>query len=54
MDVYKWRPATEDKPPKDEPLKENDHAADAMRYGVLAVDRRGGPVSVRVSKRDLW
>lgn len=37
-ELYQWK--ENDK--KDEPVKENDHSADAARYGVAEVDRSGG------------
>lgn len=35
---YAWQPATEDRNTKEEPVKANDHALDALRYGVLYLD----------------
>jgi phage terminase large subunit len=32
FESYVW------KPEKDEPVKENDHAMDALRYGINAID----------------
>ncbi len=40
---YIWEPPKPGKPPKETPLKENDHGADAMRYVVAARDLRGRP-----------
>lgn len=35
---YVWAPALSNRPAKEEPLKKNDHAVDAMRYLVAEVD----------------
>ncbi len=35
---YKWAEGTESKDPTDEPLKVNDHACDALRYGIYGVE----------------
>lgn len=39
---YAWAPATEGKNSKEEPLKDRDHAMDALRYMVMQLDRCGG------------
>jgi PBSX family phage terminase large subunit len=39
MDVYVWKKTADGAPAKDAPAKENDHAQDALRYAVMAVDR---------------
>lgn len=46
MESYEWMP---DKP-KDTPKKENDHACDALRYGVMYLDKLGG--AAYVAERD--
>jgi phage terminase large subunit len=38
---YIWAPARPNRPPKEEPLKVNDHGADAMRYFVAQLDDIG-------------
>jgi hypothetical protein len=45
---YVWDPGTAaaraaEKPPKEAPLKENDHGCDAMRYVVAERDLGGRP-----------
>ena len=45
IDDYHYKAHKEGTPdPKDEPVKENDHACDALRYMVVGwEDARGGP-----------
>jgi phage terminase large subunit-like protein len=38
MAGYRWAEGTENRDAKDEPLKVNDHAMDALRYVIFAVD----------------
>ena len=38
MTGYKWAEGTETQDAKDEPLKVNDHAADALRYAIFGVE----------------
>lgn len=37
---YIWAPASSGSSAKEEPLKENDHAMDALRYMIMSVDRK--------------
>lgn len=41
MPSYRWEPTKDGKPQKEKPLKVNDHAVDAVRYLVQAVDNGG-------------
>lgn len=41
---YLWLPARDGRAPKDEPLKQDDHGMDAMRYAVAYVDPHVPPV----------
>jgi phage terminase large subunit len=43
FDVYVWPKSKDGKPVKEDPVKENDHGMDAMRYAVMAIDRHVGP-----------
>jgi len=36
--AYVWQPAREGKADKEEPVKDNDHGMDAMRYAVMYID----------------
>lgn len=47
---YVWAPPVNGKAPKEEPLKENDHGCDDMRYVIGYKDLR----SRVVSDRDVW
>lgn len=42
---YVWEERKDGKPVKEQPLKVNDHAMDALRYMVMAVDDHAGNVS---------
>jgi phage terminase large subunit len=42
IDGYIWAKGQDGKPVKDEPVKENDHSVDSLRYATMAVDRRVG------------
>jgi hypothetical protein len=42
FDGYVWAKAADGRPAKDAPVKENDHAMDALRYATLAIDRANG------------
>ena len=39
LDGYVWLPAVEGRAAKEEPLKKDDHAMDALRYACMQVDR---------------
>lgn len=39
---------------KDEPLKQNDHALDALRYGLYTYFRRDGQARLPVTKHPAW
>jgi len=41
MGMYRWTERKSDKPIKEEPLKVNDHACDALRYMVMKLDAGG-------------
>jgi phage terminase large subunit len=41
LNTYQWAPGQDGKPDKEEPIKEHDHAMDALRYMVMQLD--GGP-----------
>ena len=41
IETYAWPKAADGKPVKEEPVKVNDHGADAMRYAVAYVDHLG-------------
>jgi len=43
MSGYVWAPGVDGKPLREEPLKKDDHGADAMRYMVAEVDLGGRP-----------
>ena len=45
MGLYRWNEARNTGNEKEEPMKENDHAMDALRYMVMELDRGGGRVS---------
>jgi len=38
MELYRWPTSREGRNEKEQPLKENDHAMDALRYGVMYLD----------------
>lgn len=38
--AYSWQPASEGRNAKEEPVKENDHALDALRYMIMELDAR--------------
>lgn len=38
FDQYQWKPAAKSDSFRDEPMKANDHALDALRYAVMGVD----------------
>ena len=38
FETYEWKKNKKDDNPKDEPVKENDHAMDALRYMVMEID----------------
>jgi PBSX family phage terminase large subunit len=40
---YAWKKAGAGRAPKEEPVKENDHGMDAMRYFVMSMKKRGMP-----------
>lgn len=42
MEVYTWQLSADGRPVREEPMKVNDHAADAMRYLVSHVDGEAG------------
>ena len=44
---YVWAPPVAGRPPKEEPLKVDDHGMDAMRYLVAHLDLAGGPGRIR-------
>ena len=44
---YKWLPADSSRNAKEEPLKLNDHAMDALRYMVMALEKKEKPSSFR-------
>lgn len=49
MDSYVWKKKADGSVSKDEPVKENDHGADTLRYGVAYLDagaNRKGDVSI--------
>lgn len=39
IESYVWAKSADGKPNKEQPVKEDDHGMDAMRYGVMYVDR---------------
>jgi len=41
MTGYRWAEGTETRDAKDEPLKVNDHACDALRYAIFGVEGTG-------------
>lgn len=43
---YRYADNLDGKPMKDKPLKESDHALDAIRYGVMYLDKRGGELTL--------
>ena len=55
---YRWLPAQDGGNAKEEPLKENDHAMDALRYMVAAVDcadrKEFRSVSAPVLRNERW
>ena len=42
IEGYAWPKAADGKPIREQPVKENDHGSDALRYLVMYVDRSGG------------
>jgi PBSX family phage terminase large subunit len=44
FDGYVWAHGSDGKPVKEEPIKLNDHAMDALRYATMAVDHRVPPI----------
>ncbi len=44
MYEYRWMPAGSTASQKEEPLKMNDHAMDALRYMIAALDGKGGRI----------
>lgn len=49
--AYVYQQTKEGKPMKEEPLKENDHGMDAMRYGVMYLERRYAPTAYVSAKK---
>ena len=43
FDGYSWAKGSDGKPVKEEPVKLNDHAMDALCYATMAVDHRVPP-----------
>lgn len=48
IDGYVWQPLKDSKEAKEEPLKLNDHACDALRYGVMYLDGMSGGLDFAV------
>ncbi|MBP5183448.1 MAG: phage terminase large subunit [Lentisphaeria bacterium] len=44
---YKWLPSDDSRNAKEEPLKFNDHAMDALRYMVMALEKKSAPGTFR-------
>ena len=44
IEGYLWHPAKEGRAEKEEPIKENDHSMDAMRYAIMAIDKPLVPI----------
>jgi PBSX family phage terminase large subunit len=51
LQKYRWQPAAEDKPAKEEPMKVDDHTADALRYMVMELDYSSAPKVTAAIKR---
>ncbi len=58
MPSYIWQTASDGKPNKEEPLKVNDHGADALRYAVMYLDGRAKlPANLDLgglTKESMW
>jgi phage terminase large subunit len=52
FEVYAWPQTSSGKPMKEQPVKENDHGMDAMRYAVMYVDQ--GPADSKVEVVHGW
>jgi PBSX family phage terminase large subunit len=55
MDMYVWPLTKDDKPIKEAPVDDNNHALDCLRYGVMYADgpmRRAAPLSM--GKESVW
>ena len=46
IEGYLWNPAKDGKSAKEEPIKENDHSMDAMRYAIMQIDKPRVPYLV--------
>ena len=46
VEGYLWNPAKDGKAAKEEPIKENDHSMDAMRYAIMQIDKPQVPYLV--------
>ena len=47
IEGYAWPKASDGKPIKEQPVKENDHGVDALRYLAMYVDRSAGAVTTK-------
>lgn len=54
MPGYIWAPPVNGRAPKEEPVKENDHGMDAMRYMVAQLDLSGRPRYRAFDSRGTW
>ena len=44
IEGYLWHPAKDGRADKEEPIKQNDHSMDAMRYAMMAIDKPLVPI----------
>jgi len=44
IEGYLWHPAKDGRADKEEPIKQNDHSMDAMRYAMMAIDKPIVPI----------
>ncbi len=47
IEGYAWPKAADGKPIKEQPVKENDHGVDALRYLAMYVDRSAGAATIK-------
>jgi phage terminase large subunit len=53
FELYRWQDSKDDRNDKEEPLKQNDHAMDALRYMVMQMDAPSGVAQVSAASLGL-
>lgn len=53
FELYRWQDSKDDRNDKEEPLKQNDHAMDALRYMVMQMDAPSGVAQVSAAALGL-